>query len=436
MATITFSNWQKVNFNWNPTPEDVDFVAKQLGITSENKPGILDNRWNQIKEAYQKTASWQLNPVSGAVRTVGAVAGWMGDILFEWLKAITPTPIKEAVKSWVKAVASTQPAQLAIKTLDDWSQKYPEAAKDLWAAINIASVLPIAKGVAKWAEVAGNAWKTLLRSAAPKAGEALQTIWALGEKTGKAVVSASYPPVEQAGRVIAYKAKTPLLERLSQASKGIEKAPVTPADVLIKYDLSNISRSWIGIKAKRITDKLWKNQVEPVLWGIKDRVKTSDIFNWVNKEIAKIKDISNRKTLEEAMASLADDYKHTSSFSIKTLDKIKSEMAHKLPASTWKGKDITWAMNNVRKMFSDKARVIVRSKLPENVIAIYDDYWALQDLITVGTKALKSWLNTNLIGATWEAFRMATTPITTIGGSTISKVGTGIRKLGTKLLKK
>lgn len=33
MATITFSNGQKVNFDGNPTPEDVDSVAKQLGVT-------------------------------------------------------------------------------------------------------------------------------------------------------------------------------------------------------------------------------------------------------------------------------------------------------------------------------------------------------------------------------------------------------------------
>lgn len=36
MATITFQNGTKVNFNGNPTPEDVDFVAKQLGITAQS----------------------------------------------------------------------------------------------------------------------------------------------------------------------------------------------------------------------------------------------------------------------------------------------------------------------------------------------------------------------------------------------------------------
>jgi len=38
MATITFSNGQTVNFNGTPTPEDVDYVAKQLGITAQSTP--------------------------------------------------------------------------------------------------------------------------------------------------------------------------------------------------------------------------------------------------------------------------------------------------------------------------------------------------------------------------------------------------------------
>lgn len=38
MATIQFSNGQEVEFNGNPTPEDVDFVAQQLGIKSNSQP--------------------------------------------------------------------------------------------------------------------------------------------------------------------------------------------------------------------------------------------------------------------------------------------------------------------------------------------------------------------------------------------------------------
>lgn len=38
MATITFSNGKKVNFNGNPTPEDIDFVAQQIGITPDVQP--------------------------------------------------------------------------------------------------------------------------------------------------------------------------------------------------------------------------------------------------------------------------------------------------------------------------------------------------------------------------------------------------------------
>ena len=52
-------------------------------------------------------------------------------------------------------------------------------------------------------------------------------------------------------------------------------------------------------------------------------------------------------------------------------------MAKGLPAKVWKGQDIAGELNNVRKIFSDKARQLIRKELPDNVKRIYDEYGSL-----------------------------------------------------------
>lgn len=371
-----------------------------------------------------------------ALRTGGAAAGTIGDILFEGLKTITPQAVKEATKSGISKLSETELAQNIATRFSDWASRNPEQAKDLEASLDIASLLPIGKGgqlAGKGLEATGRTVVKGVEASGPLVGKTLRAAGTVGEKTGKAIVSSSIPPVEQAGRVLTYKANTPLLKRFEQAMAGTEKAPITPADVLIKYNLADLSRSGIGIKAKRISNDLFENKVKPALSSIKEKASKEEIFTSIQKKINNTKDISSRKSLQNAFEAIKDDYKNVSSWNYSTLDKIKSEMAKRLPAKVWKGQDIAGDANNIRKMFSDKARQMVRSKLDKNIVIIYDEYGALKDLSNMGEKALKSGLNTNLIGLTGEAFRMATTPFTTIGGSAVSKTGSALKRLGNKI---
>lgn len=63
MATIQFSNGKKVNFEGTPTPEDVDFVAKQMGITAQD---------TQPTSAVQETKKPLIDKVSN---TLGDIFG-------------------------------------------------------------------------------------------------------------------------------------------------------------------------------------------------------------------------------------------------------------------------------------------------------------------------------------------------------------------------
>lgn len=371
-----------------------------------------------------------------ALRVGGAVAGSLNDILFEGLKAVTPDKVEQLAKAGISKVMSTEPAQYVAEKISAWAERNPESAKDLQDVLEISSAIPAIKGAQAATKTTIKAGKMATTAVKKALGKTLTTAGAVAEKGGKAVVAATYPPTaSQARGLVAYKAKTPLLKRVSDSAAGISKAPTTPADVAVKYGLVGIRRSDIGAKAKRISNQLFENQVKPVVEGIKKRVKTATLFDEVKTQINKTADISKKKSLLNALDSLKDDYKGVSSLSYKQLDKIKSEMAKGLPAKVWKGQDIAGDINNVRKIFSDKARAIIRKELPDSVKTVYDEYGSLMSIVEKGEKSLQRGLDSGVLGLTSEAIRTAGTPITTIGGKTISDIGTGVKKFGQKLLK-
>lgn len=392
----------------------------------------IKKRGQEVKESFTKSKEGKISPIQGAGRIVGSTIAGAGDILFnvikEGVRAISPQAV-EGVKKGFEKIGETEIVQYISSAYNNWASKNPEAAKDLNAVLNIASILPAERA----AMLGGKAGKAIVKGTTKSAGTSLKVLGTSGEKVGKTLVSAALPPKEVAGRVLSYKAKTPLSSRFKQAMEGVEKAPITPADVVIKYNLPTASRSGIGIKAKRVADNLFENQVKPVLKGIKEKVSKKEVFDGIQKTINREVDISRRKALQTAFDALSYDYRKVSGWSVKTLDDIKSGLTQRLPSKVWKGQDIAGDMNNIRKMFSDEARKSVRKRLPQNVINIYDDYGALKEVSKMGEKALQTGLNQGMIGLAGEALRITTVPVAAALGTGISKAGTALRKLGTKL---
>lgn len=420
-----------------------DQITQDKGAVSKMVSGIkskITGRVEDVKEAVTGITPQKLATPAGqariGLRVAGAGAGAINDIILEGIKAIVPDKFEEKVKTGIQSVAETDTGRYIATNLMNWAEKNPEAAKDLENALDISAFLPSMKAAQVGARAATTAAKTTAREAGAIAGKGLQVAGTIGEKGGKSLVSAALPPTEQAGRVLAYKAKTPLISRFKQAMVGAEKAPVTPADVAIKYDLATLSRSGIGIKAKRTANQLFENQVKPVLNGIKDKVSVKKWIDSAYKEVNTLADETIKKEYKNALDSISKDYGKLTTISVKRLDEIKSSLASRVPSKAYRGQDISGSINNVRKILADKARIIVREKLPENVKSIYDDYGSLLSLTKMGEKALKSGINTNMIGLAGEGMRMLTTPIATLSGTAVSKIGTAARKLGTKLLPK
>lgn len=118
MATIKFQNGQTVNFNGNPTPEDVDFVAKHLGIAPDKSPSAPQPPSTPDDGGGRGLLSAPLNALVGAAKGVMDVprefaqAGQkFGGYLAEKMtgRPAAPNPVSEALAVSTRQKALTAP---------------------------------------------------------------------------------------------------------------------------------------------------------------------------------------------------------------------------------------------------------------------------------------------------------------------------------------
>jgi len=407
----------------------------------------LTGRGQDIKSASEQAVEGEIGIGRQVLRTGGAVAGGVFDIFEEGIKSLLGQKGTEAVKTGLgKAVSKAEiPAltenkafQNAAVGLDDWAKAHPEALKDLENIIDIAAIAPVGKVAQTGVKLAGRGLRTAERvgkAGLETVGKGAALTGAAIEKTGKKVIQTLFTPDEaMAKRIIDFQSKSTMLKRLgweaANNAKELAKAPKTLVDAIIKYNLSGVARGNIGARAKRVSTRLFENQVKPALSGIKEKASKAAIFDAIKKDIMKVQDISQRKSLLNAFDALADDYKHVSGWTYKTLDNIKSSMAKRLPAKVWKGQDIAGDMNNLRLLFSAHARQTVRKKLPKEILDIYDDYGSLKIIADRGAKALTKGFDSGILGITSEAIRVMATPVATIGGRGIFEGGKAIKRAG------
>ena len=96
-------------------------------------------------EAYRKTATGEINPLSGVLQGAGALAGGVGNVIDAGLTnlPIVGKPYEKATEVIGKGIGGAMEATGA----SQWMQENPEAAGNIEAAMNIASVVPFLKSL-------------------------------------------------------------------------------------------------------------------------------------------------------------------------------------------------------------------------------------------------------------------------------------------------
>ena len=77
---------------------------------------------------------------TGALDVAGNVAGEVGSIIGDSLKAVTPQPVKQALSQTAQSVAGTPAAKAVITAWNNFQAQHPDAAKNIGNVVNIAAL--------------------------------------------------------------------------------------------------------------------------------------------------------------------------------------------------------------------------------------------------------------------------------------------------------
>lgn len=72
-----------------------------------------------------------------AGRTVGQVAGGVGDIFMEAIKAVTPDELEQKVSDKLSSIIGNEKVRPVVESIYNLAKKYPEAAKDAETLVNV-----------------------------------------------------------------------------------------------------------------------------------------------------------------------------------------------------------------------------------------------------------------------------------------------------------
>lgn len=273
---------------------------------------------------------------------------------------------------------------------------------------------------------------TAIGGAIPVAGPIVRGTGRAISKLGSKAVEAVIPTGAIEAKILqTYQANNPFLKRIGDVLMGTEKAPQTAGKTVVEKGLFG-TKSMVGVQSKRATSNLWDNLISPRL---KDSDQAVDLDAFFAKKeadiISKNPELSRQKALLEALDAIKEDYAGTKVITVEQLQKFKEGWAQFVPDKAYKGKPITGAFNDVRNELANEARDTIYNLLGEDVRKAYLDYGNLLGLQEYGQTAmtgakLKAGSGT-LIS---ELLSQAVTPVGTIGGQIVYKLGKGIQLIG------
>jgi len=124
----------------------VETLTEQIGAgggLASNLGGAFANIGTGTSDAFQKTVSGEINPLSGILQGAGAVAGGVGDVTDALIKSVPVVGgvYEKATDVLGKGFGGALEATGASK----WMQENPEASGNIGAGLNMLSVLPFFK---------------------------------------------------------------------------------------------------------------------------------------------------------------------------------------------------------------------------------------------------------------------------------------------------
>ena len=256
------------------------------------------------------------------------------------------------------------------------------------------------------------------------------------KKTGEKVAGFTIrSPQKELKAIINYNAYKPTFkERMSALFTGkkipTQQAPITTAQTFVRR-VGPGREIDIAANAKRAQNELWNKVIDPSLKKIDDRVDMRKFLAEVRKEIIKEADLSRKNQLLKAFNSFNKDYSKVSNITYSKLQNYKSGWAKFLPEKTYRGEPIAAALKEVKSIAADKARNMIYDKVSPEVKTAYMDWGNLSNLIDEAIKTRPTPEIMSISRFIWQSLLdNVITPVTTVAGKTVYKIGSGLEFIG------
>lgn len=280
---------------------------------------------------------------------------------------------------------------------------------------------------------------TAIGAAIPAAGPLVRATGRLTSKAGSKLVEAAIPTsIREAQILQVYKANKPFAQRVADVLSGTEKAPRTAGKTAVTTKAGQTvgglfgTKSQIGVQAKRASGTLWNDLIKPKLEASPYRVDLKSFFNKIQDDIVQNNpEISRQNDLLEALNAVREDYANKNFVSLADFQKLKEGWAKFVPEKAYRGKPISGAFNDVRNELSSEARNTIYDQLGDDVKQAYFDYGNLLGLQEMGQVAMTgSKLKGGAGSFISELASQAITPVATVGGQVLYRLGNGLEFIG------
>lgn len=254
------------------------------------------------------------------------------------------------------------------------------------------------------------------------------------QAAGKSGYKLAIPLSAQEAKMMqGYKARVPFWERVQGVLSGSSKAPRVAEETAFKKGFMG-TESMLGVQSKRAAKTLWDDVIGKQLKASPTKVRMTDFFDEAERSIVSNNpEVARQKDLLTALQSLRDDYVDVGEITLDKLQDFKKGWAKFVPEKVYKGQPIAGAFNDVKNVLADLARKRIYGALGDDIKLAYLDYGNLEALQELGQKAMTGAKMKGGAGSLLTALKdMVVTPIATIGGQAVYKVGEGIEMIGPK----
>jgi hypothetical protein len=142
--------------------EQTDTLGSEINARTQDFTGALSS----VVGGKQATGT---SRISGLLQAGGAVGGAIGDVTNKALELIPGVKgLENLIGKGIGSLAKTPMGQSVSSAIQSFSQQHPELAKDIGAGFNIATAIPIVKGLGAVGSLAKDATATALKGVVEK----------------------------------------------------------------------------------------------------------------------------------------------------------------------------------------------------------------------------------------------------------------------------